>query len=86
MTQLALSLVLTVLFVRALWFWPEGWLRRKPLVCDACCVGWLTIPVLWFHSYLGLTAFEAMGGAGLALLLLALHGYLKSTLGPPPSA
>jgi hypothetical protein len=80
MIPLALALVFGVLFIRAL-PWPEAWKHHKPLSCDACCVGWSLMgsSPWWAASY-----ETVLAAGGLALLLLALHGWLKgSSLVPP---
>lgn len=84
--QLALWVTFVVEFVRVL-PWPKAWLTRKPLSCDACCVGWALIVAAHWDWVQGsgwpTDARYPITGA-LALLLLALLKHWRGLSLLPP--
>ena len=76
--RLSLVLVFLVLVVQALT--PQAWRNTKPFSCSLCLTWWgvvaYTLSPLWRSEGYQ----EVLAAGGLALLLLALHGWLK---GPP---
>ena len=84
MLTLGLSAVFLIEFIRAL-PWPDGVKQRKPLVCDACMVGWLALAYAWGAAVFGsLDPEQLFSSAGIALLLLALLKHWKGLSLTPP--
>lgn len=85
MVKLSLILVFLVLVVQALT--PQAWKNIRPFSCQLCLTGWGVILVCVVRSYGPIWTSDralVLAAGGLALLLLALHGWLKgSTLLPP---
>ena len=84
MIPLALALVFGSLFFQAL-PWPEAWRAHKPWSCPTCQIGWSILSYTfspWWRSEDHLTVLAA---GGLALVLLALVGWLKGPPLVPPS-
>lgn len=85
----ALALVFLVELVRSL-PWVDKMKAQKPWNCDTCLTFW-SAGALSVYVVAGLqqsitwTAIHLLPGAGLAALLLALRGYWRGNLGPPPA-
>lgn len=84
--QLSLILVFLVLIVQALT--PQAWKNSKPWSCQLCLTWWGVVGICIVRSYGPIWTSDralVLAAGGLALLLLALHGWLKAPPLIPPT-